>query len=332
MGETANVAEMAKLASTMLFDGLNWHQRGPVDLQWPCEKTDAHKSKSNSHPTDIVFKYMDPYEGENTYLQFDLKSYGKGSITAPKLRPALVSLSEQVACASISQTWQEQYLDEGDSAVVHGVLFIYNHDGEYDKDFRDAIRNTRSNQLVHPRGSKLFVLGPGDIVWGINIVDQIKRCRGDAKFNGGPIRFFLPQLARKTLRGYQAERTALPIESLLSDHVTITYTDKNSQQDYYHVYYRGGCDSSEEFVFLLNYLIQYQVINGMNKVEIIGIGVPDNAITYFNKACNYLVRFLNDNKDVSDSELSKTLAAVEFANASAIRTHFSQLEIGFNRA
>lgn len=34
----------------------------------------------------------------------------------------------------------------------------------------------------------------------------------------------------------------------------------------------------------------------------------------------------------ADQAITNAAAAVEFANASAIRTHFSQLEIGFNRA
>jgi hypothetical protein len=96
MGETVNIAEMAVLASTEIFSVFGWEQRPLSDQNFDCVETEKHrkvKTKWKKHPTDTVFKYVDPYRGIDVYLNTDLKSYAKGTLDTTNLVSTLRSLS-----------------------------------------------------------------------------------------------------------------------------------------------------------------------------------------------------------------------------------------------
>ncbi|MGB0289393.1 hypothetical protein [Aequoribacter sp.] len=132
MSETGNIEALAKLVSQDIFKWFKWDTCGLKDTDWRCVTT-SHKKRT--HPADVVFYYDDPYSGKVIYLNTDLKSYKKGSITATSISKALSSLSISVECANVSEDWQDKYLvnDIGFDSVI-GMLFIYNHDDEFDKD------------------------------------------------------------------------------------------------------------------------------------------------------------------------------------------------------
>ena len=108
MAETTNIAQIAEKISQSLFREFFWDQSGPMNFNWPCEKTDTHKL--STHPTDAVFCYEEPYARTRRYFQCDLKSYSKGSISKSAIAGAALSLAKQVACAEVSEVWQEQYI------------------------------------------------------------------------------------------------------------------------------------------------------------------------------------------------------------------------------
>lgn len=91
MAETANIAAMAERLSNELFSEFFWKRTGPMNANWACQKQQRHEKKT--HPSDVVFYYDDPYSRHRVYVNCDLKSYAKSSITAPALRGALESLS-----------------------------------------------------------------------------------------------------------------------------------------------------------------------------------------------------------------------------------------------
>ena len=71
------------------------------------KETHAHLKKSeHTHPTDVVFKYADPYLNKAVYLHTDLKSYAVGSITLDSIKKALESLGKAIGCARASPWWE----------------------------------------------------------------------------------------------------------------------------------------------------------------------------------------------------------------------------------
>jgi len=146
MPETTNIAKMAEKLSIELFDVFFWKQVGPHNHSWSCEERELHSSKT--HPSDVVFYYDEPYSPERAYINCDLKSYGTGSINTNSVKSAIESLARALTCAEKSEEWRTNYIHNHVSAKIYGLLFVYNHDGEYDKDFNkhlDAIQHEKLN-------------------------------------------------------------------------------------------------------------------------------------------------------------------------------------------
>src|SRR5437763_1617077 len=134
MAETANIAKMAEQLSKQLFNEFLWRPIGSTNQNWPCEESERHKAAT--HPSDVVFFYDNPYAVSRTYVNCDLKSYKASSIKAAAISSAMESLANTLHCAEKSPEFQHQFTHEHVNTEICGLLFVYNHDGEYDKNFR----------------------------------------------------------------------------------------------------------------------------------------------------------------------------------------------------
>ena len=76
-----------------------------TNINWPCENQEKHEVKT--HPSDVVFWYDEPYSQSRTYVNCDLKSYAKGSITAASVREAIESLAKTLSCAEVGQEFND---------------------------------------------------------------------------------------------------------------------------------------------------------------------------------------------------------------------------------
>ena len=107
MAETSNIAQMAEKVSKEIFSEFFWDKVGSIDTNWNCCQQKKHNK--TTHPTDIVFRYEDQKKKKYININFDLKSYAKGSITTTTIRTALESLSMASECTQISEEWQNIY-------------------------------------------------------------------------------------------------------------------------------------------------------------------------------------------------------------------------------
>jgi hypothetical protein len=140
------------------------------------DNSDVHKIAS--HPSDVVFYYDEPYSVNRTYVNTDLKSYKRGSITARAIGSAIQNLALTLECAELSDEWREKFVHDDKSYKIIGLLFIYNHDGDYDLGFDEIIAKVNHENLNIPRNSRIFVLGPRDIRWLDNVRLDIISLRG----------------------------------------------------------------------------------------------------------------------------------------------------------
>lgn len=51
------------------------------------------------------------------------------------MRNALVSLANSIDCAQGCKEWKERYSYKSGASEVRGMLFVYNHDGDFDQSF-----------------------------------------------------------------------------------------------------------------------------------------------------------------------------------------------------
>lgn len=324
MAETSNIAKMAEILSKDLFSEFLWERVGPWNWNWPCENQEQHKGQT--HPSDVVFYYDDPYRSARTYVQCDLKSYARGTIKAGNIKLAIESLSRSLSCAEVSLEWRKKYIHENVTPEICGLLFVYNHDGGYDKSFVDILKDVKNEALEIPKRSKVVVLGPMDIFWLNNVRYEIVQMRGKGEL---PARdnchYFYPHLVQK--KNIQTAKAAT-LEMLTSPWVILSHSNPSSKgSSNFVVFCRNQCGSVKEFLYLIDYLMHYQVLIGDNCIQVKCVNPDPNAPAYFGKAID---QYIDDCQGTS--EIKKRLTSVTFNVISQVQASFSELEIGMSHA
>lgn len=323
-GETQNIGKMAEKLSDEVFSEFFWEKIGSTNENWQCEDSEHHNV--DTHPADVVFFYDQPYTQGRTYVHCDLKSYAKNSIQTNAVQGALISLSKQVACAEKSDTWRKRYMHDNVTPLICGLLFVYNHDGEYDKTFHAHLHSLKQEKLDLPTNAKLCVFGPQDIFWLDNVRYEIRQMRGKAGSDKLPdakdCRFFYPDLDRHAnVRPSKAR--AATVEMLTSPWIVLEYR-KNGRRGII-VFYRRDGSTENEFIYLLDYLRHYQVLREDTDVTIKTLDTVPTAQAMFQKAMHRYVAGLGG---AEGSELGDRVKAIKYSKMSQVLTTFSTDEIG----
>ncbi|MBT2746219.1 MULTISPECIES: hypothetical protein [unclassified Lysobacter] len=327
MAETVHIAQMAEKISDELFAEFFWKKIGPTNQNWPCEDQDHHNVKT--HPSDVVFFYDEPYSQARTYVNCDLKSYAKDSISTSAVRSALESLGKQVACAEKSDEWRKLYIHDDVTPQISGLLFVYNHDGEYDKNFDTVIVSLKNEALDLPRGSKIVVLGPKDIFWLDNVRYEIRQMRGSSGPDQLPAadkcRYFYPQLVLKANVQLEKAKSAT-LEMLTAPWIVLEYERPQSQARGIVVFYRRDGSTTQEFMYLIDYLRHYQVLEESARVHVKVLDVVPTAQVNFQKAVHqYIAEVANGDMG---SKLAQCVEAIKFSRITQVLTTFSSIELG----
>jgi hypothetical protein len=316
---------MAEKLSNELFNDFNWERVGPMNKNWACAD-DRHKAKT--HPSDIVFFYESPYARTRTYITCDLKSYAKGSITALTVHSAVASLARALACAEKSSEWQDTYVHPSVSPEICGLLFVYNHDGEYDSGFQTLLRGVNHSTLEIPKGTKLVVFGPSDIFWLNNIRYDIVHMRGTKALpEKDRCRFHYPNLDRKKMLQPDKARAAT-LEMLTAPWVVLEYQPVDGpMRRGFLIYYRPRGEHIEEFLYLLDYLLHYQIPDENTEVHVKSVDPHPNSHTLFGKAID---QYIYDND--AGPDLKARLERITFSEIDNIHLRFSAEQIGMEHA
>lgn len=320
MPETTNIAVMAEILSNKLFSDFGWQQTGTTNHNWPCENSDLHKR--SSHPSDVVFFYDEPYSLTRTYVNCDLKSYKAGSITVGAVESAMASLSRALTCAEISAPWRDMYVDKNVTASIIGLLFIYNHDGTYDKDFDSVMKMVSLGDVNIPKGSRIIVLGPRMIHWLNNVRYDIVQMRGEKTLpDSQSCRFHYPELVRR--KNVQPFARAATLEMLTGPWITLQYRDPAAQQFGYVIYYRHRGESSAEFLYIFDYLEHYQMLDSATTIRLRLLDPAPNAPAHFQHAIREYVDAYEGGEAKAD-----LLKKIEYSAITHVVPTFSEVEVG----
>ncbi len=111
-------------------------------------------------------------------------------------------------------------------------------------------------------GSKIIVLGPSDIYWLNNIHHEVAYMRGGASAlpDREHCRYFYPHLVRR--KNVQLEHArAATLEMLTAPWVILSYINpKKQNRKGFVIFYRKRGESVDEFLYLIDYLMHYQVL------------------------------------------------------------------------
>jgi hypothetical protein len=284
MAETAPREEIGRLIADMIFSKFGWKQAGPYNQNFECVELDLHKKqRAKSHAGDVIFYYPDPYLGMDVYLHCDLKCYGAASIESSDLKKWVRDLAIAVDCANKSPAWARLYDQTDGNHTVYGLLFIYNHDHGYDRDYKSVMMQAGNGISQLPEGKRLFVIGPEDALYLYNVARDIATMQGDKKLpiDDAHFSFCHPDLENTPVQ--TNKRGPATVEMLLGPWQVLHFhdTSKAGSMPGYVIYYRGTGGSVEEFLYLLDYIFCYQLLGDRETIEIrLPFGLDDCANTF----------------------------------------------------
>lgn len=278
-----------------------------------------------THPTDIVFYYDEPYSNHRTYLNCDLKSYAASTIKKSEVKKAIESLARALTCLEKSATWRDRYVLSDKNALFAGLLFVYNHDGEYNSRFDEILAEINLSSMDIPRGSKIIVLGPRDISWLDNVSDEILRLKGKDLI--GPRdtwKYFYPPLVLS--KNVQPSARAAIVEMLTGPWIVLKHRMNSTSKDAILVFYRGPGKVLEEFSLLIDYLMFHGLVDDGVEISIRAFMPVKEARALFERAvADYIVRF------EGGEELSALLKSIRYESMTFVRRQYSTVEIGMTR-
>ncbi|WFO49763.1 hypothetical protein [Aeromonas veronii] len=333
MAENGPIEELAKIISNKIFDRFHWKRVGPCDQDFPCEKESLHKpegkKQDHTHPVDTVFCYKDPYLNKVIYLNTDLKSYKKGSIQPKNIEAALNSLANTIDCARHSPLWETKYATEVGHSEVRGLLFVYNHDNNFEHNFYEyffpeklagAKRKppaVNMDKIKIQPNQQIHIIEPDTICYLISMISDINEMIAESTFpRGKEYGFYYPQLTyHKVLvneKFLPATVELLTAPFLIIKHGAVLehsrevgdYVEK--YPDGYIIYYNRPGDSDLEFLYLFDILSSYQILNLENniRIRVAAKKRSDSIRSNFNRA---LEKFSHewDFDDISKQKLHK---------------------------
>lgn len=283
MSETASIADMADKISKDIFRWFKWERLDLMDQNFSCRKPDKHapKKENHTHPVDVLFHYVDPYINKRILLNTDLKSYAKKSITTDQVRKSLQSLAKTIECARISSEWRERYVINEGHYEIRGLLFIYNHDGEYHKDFYNVFKKDPDDKNKKPvriesinvaKGQQLHIIEPQTIHYLTTIISDMHKLHQERTFPEQNYYFHYPDLHLHKANGNRADRPAT-IEMLCSPYIIVEHdevkkfneTTGSIEECYpkgFVIYYNKPGNNVNEFIYLFDTLSKCQILDG----------------------------------------------------------------------
>lgn len=325
MGETNNIALIADKVAKDLFRPFGWVVKGPPNTNSPCQKDHANGGTivpegGGTHPSDVVFHYDDPYSPRSILLLTDLKSYATGTIKKSKVSGALASLANSVDCANVVSEWADRFASNEDDFDVRGLLFVYNHDGEYDPvEFRALVeRCLDSAKLAY--GRRIYVIGPSDIAHLSAVAHDLKSLRGETP--GLSYKWFTRDLVSHKSRTTTYSSAAC-IETLLGAwQIAGIIKPNETVPSSLRLYYRCSPDtSSAELEYVLEFLFRYRLADGDVKICLVG---PEGPVrNRFQTAIDNMVEGL-----FGDAVFAGRLARVTCESLSRTVQMFDSEDIG----
>jgi len=327
MAETEAIAKMAEKISDEIFSVFRWKKVGPVNNNWSCVQNEKH-NKKKTHPSDVVFRYEDPYSKKFIYVNFDLKSYAKNSINSTTIKTALESLAMASECTQISSDWQKLYTSDSMPYEIVSSLFVYNHDNSFDKNFENYLIEATKNGVKMSEGNKIFTFSPSKIQYLLTVVNDINSLKGKRllPIEDKDYTFYYPSLNNKAPRNPMSSSAS--IEMIFSPWQIIKYRSKENTNEFsILIYYSRKGETQEEFQYLIDYLLHYQLVTDSTDISIRIVNSDKYSISNFQKAVDEFTNKYISGESKEDEIVTK-LNQIKCDTVNNTITTFSEVEIG----
>ena len=136
--------------------------------------------------------------------------------------------------------------------------------------------------------------------------------------------FFHPNLIRKNNVQPDTARGAT-LEMITGPWIILSFTNPRTNKAGYVIFYRRRGESSPEFLYIIDYLMYYQLLDANTEVYLRMLDPALNAPAMFDKAVQEYVQECENS-----AEIEKLLRAISYSSISNIHTKFSVIEIGMD--
>lgn len=210
------------------------------------------------------------------------------------------------------------------------MLFIFNHDGEYDKSFDDTLKGIKISEIEIPENRRLFVLGPQDIHWINNVSHDIQWLRGRSGPNKLPgdefCTYFYPQDV-KSIQVRGETRCAAILEVLTGPWIILKYHETRSTASGFIIYYKNSKASTDEFLYFFDFMRRHGILGEGHKIQIRYLDDGGaNALSFQTAQQQYAEQVARSLED--PGTLAAAVRAVTIDSISNVTKKFSEIEIG----
>ena len=163
------------------------------------------------------------------------------------------------------------------------MLFVYNHDGEYDKNFYEVFKSEKVedskegagkidlSNLPISKGQQVHIIEPKLVNYMLTIVNDTAHLHREGKFPEKEYYFYYPELTLHKAKGQRESRPAT-IEVLSSPYLIIEHGDIRKYDEEksevvvrykggYVIYYNEDGGTTTEFIYLLDTLSRFQILD-----------------------------------------------------------------------
>jgi hypothetical protein len=135
-------------------------------------------------------------------------------------------------------------------------------------------------------------------------------------------RFEYPHLVRKKKVQVEIAKAAT-IELLTGPWITLAYDAVDGKKPGFLTFYNGPGASAEEFLYLIDYLLHYQMLQPGTDIKIRTLDPDPNAAAFFTRA----VQEYTENYEGGD-EIAALLTAIDYRQMNQVHRTFSPIEVG----
>lgn len=235
-----------------------------------------------------------------------------------------MALGKTIECANISETFANRFISnsEAESSSAVGLLFIYNHDGEFHRDFEGLLEKIAESNFAVSRRTRIFLFGPTRISYFLNLTQDyfVFKGRTPALANVEHSFYYPDLINRKASSGRESPVASL--EWLLSPWQVIKVGKLCL------VYFSLSSPSADDFKYILDYFFRYQLVDTCSEIQFRMIregSASTDAAAAFEIAKEEYAKAAHP---FAVTEFRKRLALFTFQTVPVTVVRYDEIEIG----
>lgn len=258
-GERSAEQQFGENHASRILSDFGWTPIDIKDFNIPCLDKAEHKGRTH-HGLDGLYKYVDPYTTEETFVIAEHKGYAGENISKSAFFNDILELGMAITCAAEGGLFNNLRTDDLQTGII-GLLTVLDHDEGYKGNFHEEVIGrigvTLSDHLdqaalaevdKYVGGKAVYCLGPRELRFLNDVTQDLA-----LTFKTDNLNLRYRHIEGSGRKAPKPESRTLSAPELLAPYLCVQATHLPTPQ---HVlYYRHEITEKEEFVFLIEMLV-----------------------------------------------------------------------------